>query len=79
MKFKETEFGEVIIKIEGSEHYLVEVLRDEEDMNTRCEEFCSLQEFCHRNSICGRKLCRSFDSDRKAEFCFDTKDPSKYE
>jgi hypothetical protein len=76
MRFKETEFGEVVLKIDGGEHYLVEMLRDEEDFNTRCEEFCSLQEFCHRNSICGRELCRCFDSGLEAEFCFDTKDPS---
>ena len=75
MKFVESgEFGEVILTINGAEYYLAEWVRDREEWNERCEEYCALAELCH-NTLCHRKFCDPFQPG--PEHIFITKEPEK--
>ena len=75
MRFIETEFGEVVLRINGAEYYLAECEKDREEWNIRCEEYCALQEMCHE-TIGPREFCRPFRAATSKEMVFITEEPS---
>ena len=77
MKLIETEFGEVIITINGGGHYLAEWVQDKEEWNDRCEEYCSLAGMC-METVCGRKFCQPFEGYNTKVRLFTT-EPDKIE
>ena len=68
MKFKATDHGVIYA---GVEYELCEVIREDEDENTPCEEFCSLAEQC-AETCPRRKFCEPFDDgeNERPEYCF---------
>lgn len=78
MKLIETEFGEVILTINGGEHYLAEWVQDKEEWNDRCEEYCSLAGIC-METLGGRKFCEPFSCGLPKTFIFTTEEPEKIE
>ena len=76
MRFIETEFGEVVLRINGADYYLAECEKDREFWNVRCEEYCALQEMCHE-TIGPREFCRPFTAASSKEMVFITEEPAR--